>query len=188
MNWQMHYQSGGQQFRSAAADRKTALAIACTLLHDGHDVMNRKSTAGEAILTTRLNVFASDDASPLVVPPSGSIVVFEALQAKVWPGHGPYGLLLEDISTPSERHAYIMYDDNAVRNSLSALLDPRRRRRGRCRPSANASVFVVILACSDKSSSMRYENGYLRIAQNPLGKATKNPLAQSTMAIAAHHQ
>ena len=83
---------------------------------------------------------------------------------------------------------YIMYDDNAVRNSLSALLDPRRRRRGRCRPSANASVFVVILACSDKSSSMRYENGHLRIAQNPLGKATKNPLALSTMAIAAHHQ
>ena len=44
----MHYQSGGQQFRAPAADRTTAIAVACILLRDGHDVV-RLEAAGETI-------------------------------------------------------------------------------------------------------------------------------------------
>jgi transposase len=50
------------------------------------------------------------------------------------------------------------------------------------------SVWVSALVCSDKSSSMCYQNRYFRRAQNPFGEATENPLAQPAMAVAAHHQ
>ena len=45
----MHYQSGGQQFRAPAADRTTAIAVACILLRDGHDVVRLEAPAGETI-------------------------------------------------------------------------------------------------------------------------------------------
>ena len=51
MDWQVHYQSGGQEFRAPAADRSTAIAVACILLRDGHDVVKLESTAGETIET-----------------------------------------------------------------------------------------------------------------------------------------
>jgi len=51
MSWDVHYQSGDQQFRAPAADRKTAIAVACILLRDGHDVVKLESTAGETIET-----------------------------------------------------------------------------------------------------------------------------------------
>jgi hypothetical protein len=51
MDWQVHYQSGGQQFRAPAADRNTAVAVACILLRDGHDVVRLDSTTGETIET-----------------------------------------------------------------------------------------------------------------------------------------
>jgi hypothetical protein len=51
MGWQVHYQSGDQQFRALAADRSTAVAIACILIRDGHDVVKLESTAGETIET-----------------------------------------------------------------------------------------------------------------------------------------
>ena len=49
MNWQVHYQSRGQQFSAPVADRSTAMAIACILIRDGHDVLKVESTTGEAI-------------------------------------------------------------------------------------------------------------------------------------------
>jgi hypothetical protein len=49
MDWRVHYQCGDQQFRAPAADRSTAVAIACILLRDGHDVVKLESTAGETI-------------------------------------------------------------------------------------------------------------------------------------------
>jgi hypothetical protein len=49
MDWQVHYQSGGQQYRAPAADRSTAIAIACILIRDGHDVVKLESTTGEII-------------------------------------------------------------------------------------------------------------------------------------------
>jgi hypothetical protein len=51
MDWQVHYQRGDQQFRAPAADRSTAIAVACILLRDGHDVVKLESTAGETIKT-----------------------------------------------------------------------------------------------------------------------------------------
>ena len=51
MDWQVHYQSGNQQFRAPATDRSTAIAVACILLRDGHDVVKLESTAGETIET-----------------------------------------------------------------------------------------------------------------------------------------
>jgi len=38
MDWQVHYQSGGQRFSVPAADRMTAITVACILLRDGHDL------------------------------------------------------------------------------------------------------------------------------------------------------
>jgi hypothetical protein len=49
MSWHVHYQSGGQQFRALAADRTTAIAVACILLRDGHDVVRLEALAGETI-------------------------------------------------------------------------------------------------------------------------------------------
>ena len=54
MDWQVHYQRGDQQFRAAAADRSTAIAIACILLRDGHEVVALVSTAGEMIETDEI--------------------------------------------------------------------------------------------------------------------------------------
>jgi hypothetical protein len=51
MSWQVHYQSGGRQFRAPAADRPAAIAVACILLRDGHDVVKLESSAGESIET-----------------------------------------------------------------------------------------------------------------------------------------
>ena len=53
--------------------------------------------------------------------------------------------------------------------------------------TANTSMFLI-LVCSDTPSSMRYQNRYFRRAQNALGKAAEDPLAQPAMAVAAHHQ
>jgi hypothetical protein len=49
MAWQVHYQRGDQQFRASAADRSTAIAVACILVRDSHDVVKLESTAGETI-------------------------------------------------------------------------------------------------------------------------------------------
>jgi len=55
MNWQVHYQSGNQQFRAQAPDRSTAVAVTCILIRDGHDVVKLESTAGETIETDEIN-------------------------------------------------------------------------------------------------------------------------------------
>ena len=44
-----------------------------------------------------------------------------------------------------------------------------------------------MLVSSDMLSSMRYQNRYFRIAQNPLGEAAEDPLAKPAVAVAAHH-
>jgi len=49
MDWQIHYQSGPQQFSASVSDQSTAIAIACILIRDGHDVVKLESTAGETI-------------------------------------------------------------------------------------------------------------------------------------------
>lgn len=49
MSWHVHYQSGAQQFRALAPDRTTAIAVACILLRDGHEVVKLESPAGETI-------------------------------------------------------------------------------------------------------------------------------------------
>jgi hypothetical protein len=49
MDWQVHYQRGDQQFRAPAADRSAAMAVACILIRDGHDVVKLESTAGETV-------------------------------------------------------------------------------------------------------------------------------------------
>jgi hypothetical protein len=54
MDWQVHYQRGNQQFRAPAADRSTAVAIACILIRDGHDVVKLESTSGETIETDEI--------------------------------------------------------------------------------------------------------------------------------------
>jgi hypothetical protein len=54
MDWQVHYQSGGQEFRAPAADRSTAIAVACILLRDGHDVVRLATTTGEMIETDEI--------------------------------------------------------------------------------------------------------------------------------------
>jgi hypothetical protein len=47
----VHYQRSDQQFRAPAADRSTAIAVACILIRDGHDVVKLESTAGDTIET-----------------------------------------------------------------------------------------------------------------------------------------
>jgi hypothetical protein len=49
MNWQVHYQNDGRQFRATVADRTAAIAVASILLRDGHDVVKLESSAGETI-------------------------------------------------------------------------------------------------------------------------------------------
>jgi hypothetical protein len=51
MSWHVHYRSGSQQLRAPAADRATAIAVACILIRDGQDVVKLESTAGETIET-----------------------------------------------------------------------------------------------------------------------------------------
>lgn len=51
MNWEVHYQWDNRTFRASAADRSTAIAIACILIRDGHDVIKLESTTGETIKT-----------------------------------------------------------------------------------------------------------------------------------------
>jgi hypothetical protein len=51
MGWQVHYQRGDRQFLAPAADRSTAIAVACILIRDGHDVVKLESAAGETIET-----------------------------------------------------------------------------------------------------------------------------------------
>jgi hypothetical protein len=54
MDWQVHYQRGYQQFRAPALDRSTAVAIACILIRDGHDIVRLESTSGETIETDEI--------------------------------------------------------------------------------------------------------------------------------------
>jgi hypothetical protein len=54
MDWQVHYRSGDQQFRAPVADRSTAVAVACILIGDGHDVVKLESTSGETIETDEI--------------------------------------------------------------------------------------------------------------------------------------
>jgi len=54
MDWQVHYRRGDQQFRAPAADRSTALAVACILMRDGHEVIKLESTSGETIETREI--------------------------------------------------------------------------------------------------------------------------------------
>jgi hypothetical protein len=54
MAWQVHYQRGDQQFRAPAADRSTAIAVACILIRDSHDVVKLESPAGETIETDEI--------------------------------------------------------------------------------------------------------------------------------------
>jgi hypothetical protein len=54
MGWHVHYQSGGREFRAPAADRQTAICVACILLRDGHDVVKLESPAGETIEPTEI--------------------------------------------------------------------------------------------------------------------------------------
>jgi len=49
MSWQVHYRRGDEQFRAPAADRSTAVAVACILIRDGHDVIKLESISGETI-------------------------------------------------------------------------------------------------------------------------------------------
>jgi len=50
----VHYQSGGEQFRAPAADRRTAIAVACILIRDGHEVVKLESAAGETLETDEI--------------------------------------------------------------------------------------------------------------------------------------
>ena len=54
MDWQVHYRRGDQQFRAPAADRSTALAVACILMRDGHEVIKLESASGETIETREI--------------------------------------------------------------------------------------------------------------------------------------
>jgi phage/plasmid primase-like uncharacterized protein len=54
MDWAVHYRRGDQQFRAPAADRSTAVAVACILIGDGHDVVKLESTSGETIETDEI--------------------------------------------------------------------------------------------------------------------------------------
>jgi hypothetical protein len=54
MSWQVHYRRGDEQFRAPAADRSTAVAVACILIRDGHDVMKLESISGETIETDEI--------------------------------------------------------------------------------------------------------------------------------------
>ena len=55
MGWQVHYRRGDQQFRAHAVDRHSAIAVACILIRDGHEVTKLESTAGDTIDARELN-------------------------------------------------------------------------------------------------------------------------------------
>jgi hypothetical protein len=59
MGWQVHYRRGDKQFRAPAADRSTAVAVACILIRDGHDVVKLESISGETLETDEINAFAA---------------------------------------------------------------------------------------------------------------------------------
>jgi hypothetical protein len=54
MSWHVHYRNGDQQFWALAADRKTAISVACILLRDGHEVVKLESSVGETIETREI--------------------------------------------------------------------------------------------------------------------------------------
>jgi hypothetical protein len=45
MSWQVHYQRGNERFSAATADRTAAIAVACILLRDGHNVVRLESSS-----------------------------------------------------------------------------------------------------------------------------------------------
>jgi len=49
MNWHVHYHKDGQQFRAHAVNRHSAIAVACILIRDGHEVTKLESTTGDTI-------------------------------------------------------------------------------------------------------------------------------------------
>jgi hypothetical protein len=50
MSWHVHYQRGDERFSAATVDRTAAIAVACILLRDGHDVVRLESpSSGETI-------------------------------------------------------------------------------------------------------------------------------------------
>jgi hypothetical protein len=51
MGWHVHYRRGDQQYRAPAADRGAAIAVACILLRDGHEVVKLESPTGDTIET-----------------------------------------------------------------------------------------------------------------------------------------
>jgi hypothetical protein len=63
MGWQVHYQRGEQQFHAPAADRSTAIAIACILMRDGHNV-KLVSTSGEVVTHLEIAELCSGLAKP----------------------------------------------------------------------------------------------------------------------------
>jgi hypothetical protein len=91
MGWEVHYLSSDQQFCAPAADRSTAIAIACILLRDGRDVIKLESAAGEMIGAEEFRGLWGGDASSLVVSPDVLFVIFESLKIEIRPGHGPVG-------------------------------------------------------------------------------------------------
>ena len=54
IDWQVHYQRGDQQFRVQTVDRSTAIAVACILIRDGHEVVKLESAAGERLETDEI--------------------------------------------------------------------------------------------------------------------------------------
>ena len=63
MGWQVHYQSGDQQFRVPTVDRSTAIAVACILIRDGHEVVKLESAAGETLETDEIRRLCGGHAS-----------------------------------------------------------------------------------------------------------------------------
>jgi hypothetical protein len=55
MGWQVHYRRGDRQFRADAVDRHSAIAVACILMRDGHEVTKIESIAGDTIDARELN-------------------------------------------------------------------------------------------------------------------------------------
>jgi hypothetical protein len=49
MAWQVHYRRADQQFHADAVDRHSAIAVACILMRDGHEVTKLESMAGDTI-------------------------------------------------------------------------------------------------------------------------------------------
>jgi len=60
MDWQVHYQREGQQFRATVANRSAGIAVASILLRDGHDVVKLESSAGETIEKAEIRRLCGD--------------------------------------------------------------------------------------------------------------------------------